>query len=323
MTPFRTSRLALGLLLAVLGVALTAHGQPVGAPVPVLPGGKKVKGKEKDDRDWTEAIHLPVLREAKSKIEAVNKYLDGKDTISAQRWDDIIGVLQGMLDDPTDNFVEIDGKGTKVSVRREVNRIIGSKFKSEGLDFYQRIAGPTAEQKFKAAEDDNDMLGIAEVSQRYLHTKAGAAATLRLAGWHLDRGRYMQAANTLKLFLLRDTKEELPPPLLFKAALTFKRAAGDPETAKQAQGYWDRFDKATGRADVVINTKTLTYAQLKAEYDKTVPVLRMYRRARLSGRTRRTTASRLGAPFLEPGSLYDYTPAPKDRPARPAGRRRC
>ena len=81
MTPFRLPRLTLGLLLAVLSVALTAHGQPVGAPVPVLPGGKKAKGKEKDDRDWTEAIHLPVLREAKSKIEAVNKYLDGKDPL--------------------------------------------------------------------------------------------------------------------------------------------------------------------------------------------------------------------------------------------------
>ena len=319
MTPFRLSRLSLGLLLAVLGVSLTAQGQPpVATPVPV--GGKKTKKGDKDDRDWTEAIHLPVLREAKSKIEAVNKYLDGKDTISAQRWEDIIGVLQGMLDDPTDNFVEIDGKGTKVSVRREVNRIIGTKFRTEGLDFYQRIAGPTAEQKFKMAEDENDMLGIAEVSQRYLHTKAGAAATLRLATWHLDRGRYMQAANTLKLFLLRDTKDELPPPLLFKAALTFKRAASDPETAKQAQAYWEKFEKATNKADVALNTKTLTYAQLKAEFDKTVPVARLFTAEHGLVRQNPTNngIGQGGTPFLEPRFVYDFTvPTPEFVPDTP------
>ena len=196
-------RVAFGLALlgAVLAVTLTADAQPRVAvtTTAVGPGGKK--GKEKDDRDWNEAIFLPVEREAKNKIDAVNKYLQGKEgTITPKLWEDIISVLQGLLDDPADKFVEIDGKGNKVSVKKEVNRIIGT-FNDDGRQFYQRIVGPTADQKFKQAVDENDMLLMAEVSTRYLHTKAGADATVRIGTWHLDRGRYAQAANAFRLFL--------------------------------------------------------------------------------------------------------------------------
>ena len=168
-----------------------------------------------------EPITLPVEREAKNKIDAVNKYLQGdkvKQPITAKLWDDIISVVQGMLDDPADKFVEIDNKGNKVSVKIEVNRIIGT-FDKDGMEFYQQKWGPTAEQKYKQAEEENDMQLMAEVATRYLHTKAGAAATIRLGTWHLDRGRYMQAGKILKQLLLRDPKNELPPELTYKAAL--------------------------------------------------------------------------------------------------------
>jgi hypothetical protein len=104
---------ALALCGAVLAVTLSADAQPrVVTTTTVGPGGQK--GKEKDDRDPTEAIYLPVEREAKNKIEAVNKYLQGKETITPKLWEDIISVLQGLLDDPADKFVEIDTKGNKV-----------------------------------------------------------------------------------------------------------------------------------------------------------------------------------------------------------------
>ncbi len=196
---------------------------------------KGKNGKDKDDRDWNEPITLPVEREAKNKIDAVNKYLQGdkvKNPITPKLWDDIISVLQGMLDDPADKFVEIDNKGNKVSVKREVNRIIGT-FDKSGLEFYQQIVGPTAEQKYKQAEEENDMLLMAEVSTRYLHTKAGAAATIRIGTWHLDRGRYAQAAHTFRMFALRNPDDELPAPLLFKAALAYKRQAASDPTLRQ------------------------------------------------------------------------------------------
>ena len=42
--------------------------------------------------------------------------------------------------------------------------------------YYQQKVGPNADQKFKQAVDDNDMLLMSEVSTRYLHTRAGAEA---------------------------------------------------------------------------------------------------------------------------------------------------
>ena len=42
----------------------------------------------KDDRDWNETIHLPVEREAKNKIDAVNKYLKGSEKITAKLWEE-------------------------------------------------------------------------------------------------------------------------------------------------------------------------------------------------------------------------------------------
>ena len=237
MSPLRP-RAAFGLALlgAVLAVTVTADAQPRAVKTATVVPGKK-GANEKDDRDWNEAIFLPVEREAKNKIDAVNKYLKGTEPITPKLWEDIISVLQGLLDDPADKFVEIDAKGNKVSVKKEVNRIIGT-FNDDGRQFYQRIVGPTADQKYKQAEDENDMLLMAEVSTRYLHTKAGAAATIRIGTWHLDRGRYAQAANTFRLFALRNPKDQLPADLLFKAALAYKRqAASDPTFAKEATRY--------------------------------------------------------------------------------------
>ncbi len=318
MTSLRKTRLLLGCLFVAITLGLTLSAQ--GQPVPTTPGIAPIKkgrtkgknGKEKDDRDWNEPITLPVEREAKNKIDAVNKYLQGdkvKNPITPKLWDDIISVLQGMLDDPADKFVEIDNKGNKVSVKREVNRIIGT-FDKEGLEFYQRIVGPTAEQKYKQAEEENDMLLMAEVSTRYLHTKAGAAATIRIGTWHLDRGRYAQAAHTFRMFALRNPDDELPAPLLFKAALAYKRQAGaDPTFAKEAAKFWSLFEKASNKGQVTIGSKTFEFAQLKSEYDKAVAAgPKIFHKE--WGLFRRDPSNNGvgsgGTPFLEPRFTYPY-----------------
>ena len=58
------------------------------------------------------------------------------------------------------------------------------------------------------------------------------AATVRIGTWHLDRGRYAQAANAFRMFALRNPNDKLDAPVLFKAALAYKRqAASDPTFA--------------------------------------------------------------------------------------------
>jgi outer membrane protein assembly factor BamB/tetratricopeptide (TPR) repeat protein len=293
----------------VLGLSLSAQGQPVPA-VTGTPGAKKGKKGEKDDRDWNEAIHLPVEREAKNKIDAVNKYLQGKpEDITPKLWEDIISVLQGMLDDPADKFVEIDNKGNKVSVKREVNRIIGT-FNDDGRQFYQRIVGPTADQKLKMAIEENDMLLMAEVSTRYLHTKAGAEATVKIGTWHLDRGRYAQAAHTFRMFMLRNPKDQLSADVLFRAALAYKRQEGaDPAFAKEAKKYWELFEKASNKGQVTIGKKDFTFEQLKSEFDRAVAAGPKVFHGEWGLFRRDPSNNGIGAggtPFLEPRFVYKY-----------------
>jgi outer membrane protein assembly factor BamB/tetratricopeptide (TPR) repeat protein len=289
-----------------LGITFSAQAQFTGA-VPAK--GTGTGTGTKDDRDWTETIHLPVEREAKNKIDAVNKYLQGKEKITPKLWEDIISVLQGMLDDPADKFVEIDGKGNKVSVKREVNRIIGT-FDDDGREFYQRHIGPTADQKYKMALEDNDMLLMAEVSTRYLHTKAGADATVRIGEWHLDRGRYAQAAHTFRMFALRNPKDELPTELLFRAALAFKRqSSSDATFLKEAEKYWALFEKASNKGQVAIKSKTLTFEQLKAEYERAVaagPKMFTSEWFVARGNPSNNGVGSGGTPFLEARFSYPY-----------------
>ena len=115
------------------------------------------------------------------------------------------------------------------------------------------------------------MLLMAEVSTRYLHSKAGAAATIRIGTWHLDRGRYAQAAHAFRMFALRNPKDELPADLAVQGRTRLQAAVGtDPTFAKEAARYWEMFEKASNKGQVTINSKTLTFEQLKAEYDKAV-----------------------------------------------------
>ena len=264
----------------------------------MAPAARRRTARTRTTATGTRPSTCPVEREAKNKIDAVNKYLQGKEgTITPKLWEDIIAVLQGLLDDPADKFVEIDGKGNKVSVKKEVNRIIGT-FDDDGRQFYQRIVGPTADQRFKQAKDENDMLLMAEVATRYLHTKAGADATLRIGTWHLDRGRYAQAANAFRMFALRNPKDELPPRPAVQGRPGLQ-AAGRvrPDVRQGGQRYWDLFEKASNKGQVTIENRTFTYDQLKAEYDKAVPARRSSAASgACSAGTRATTASARAAP---------------------------
>ncbi len=312
-TPLR-QRIIVGLFFfgATLALSWSAQGQPVGAPSTTTAKSKDAKDK-KDDRDWSESITLPVEREARNKIEAVQKYLTGKEPITAKLWDDIISVLQGMLADPTDKFVEVAdgaGKPSKVSVKIEVNRIIGT-FNEDGRQFYQRIVGPDAEDKLKRAVEEGDMGLMAEISQRFLHTKAGADATVRLGTWHLDRGRYQQAARTFKDLLTRNHKDELPAALLYKAALAYKRQGNDAEFKAAADKYWAMFEKVSDKGNVTFgaanNPMVIPFEKLKGEYDKVVAANRPMNSGEwilFRGNPANNGVGKGGTPFLEPRFTY-------------------
>ncbi|MFO0822363.1 MAG: hypothetical protein U0792_04480 [Gemmataceae bacterium] len=198
------------------------------------PGDKKKDDKEKkDDRppeDENIPFAFPYERDAKNQLEGARAYLTFKDP----PWGTICGFLQNILESKSDSFFNTyytaNGKKHlhRISVKTEANRIIAA-FPKEGLQFYQQAYGGAASALLDDAIKANyDIPMLAEVSQRYFHTKAGAEATILLASLYLERGNYLEAAQGFdRLFTRMNAEDFLTPRTLFKVAKAFKRS-GDP-----------------------------------------------------------------------------------------------
>lgn len=262
----------LGVAALTLSAAFPTFAQVIikpgpGIPVPVDPSNPMNPPKDKP-KDGPAGIDLPIDEKARARFDAVLSYLNGKDPINARTWEDIIGVLQTMLDNEQDRILPPDKSGAMPSIRREANRIIGL-FPPEGKQFYERIKGPDARETLNKAIEENNWEVVGHVAQRYLHTKAGAEANILIGTYFLDRGKYTDAALRFRDFLAtRPAGEELPPSVLFKAALAFKRQSNDPDFAKSAQKYWDLFEKAAGKNKVTLGNKEFTVEDLRRTFDK-------------------------------------------------------
>ncbi len=320
MSPIRNSRILLGVVGFLTAALLTqiTLGQVKKVAVPPLPS--KDKEPDKDLRS-TDAFGLNISENAKKKINSVKKHLAGKDEMPAEDWKDIIFALQSLLDEQRDSLYEtaiLDDKGRDtgklrpVSVRLEVNRIIGT-FPKQGREFYQGEVGPVAADALKQANAANNFTQLAEISERYFHTKAGAEATVLLGKYYLDRGRYSAASRTFERFTERNPDEVIAPRVLFMAALANKRLAleagarSDEPTRKRyeviAENYWARLSKEIGNKDVTISGRKLTLAQLETEYKKPLSLSKPLNQndwASPRGNTANNAQGKGSRPFLEP-----------------------
>ncbi len=274
---------------------------------------KKEKEKKKEE-ETIESFNLELNREASSKMEAIRSYL--KPGIKTP-WDTLIEAAQKLLEEPKDSFIEVEQfdsksgriKKNKVSLKTEVNRLIGS-FDKTGRDMYQLMYGPRADAKLKQAIEQGNRDMLAEVSETYLHTKAGTEAVIRLGSWHLDRGRYIQAALTFQKLLLRNEEDKLDPSIYFKAALAFKKL-GDGNTSKE---YWNRLTNAMGnKNELKIEGRTFTLDQLQKYYDQTkvATAILMNEKEWLvspGGNLLRNARGIGGRPFMEPRFINRLLP---------------
>src|SRR5205085_7066850 len=113
----------------------------------------------------------------------------------------------------------------RISVKTEANRIIAA-FPKTGLEFYQQQYGATASTLLDDAIKANyDIPTLADLSQRFFHTKAGAEATILLGSAYLERGNYLESAYAFERLFGRAGHEDFLTPLtLFKACIAFKRS---------------------------------------------------------------------------------------------------
>ena len=249
----------------------------------------------------------PALRARRHEpIAGAREYLSFK----APPWNTIVPLLQNILNAKSDSFFNIKDKAgaarrtRRISVKTEANRIIAA-FPKEGLEFYQQSFGQDAANLLgEAVKQNYDLAMLADLSQRYFHTKAGAEGTVLLASLYLERGNYLEAAFSFERLLARPNSDDvLTPRTLFKAALAFRRS-GDPHHKALAQSTTDLLHKATLRNGVPIGRKTYSFEQLKAELERPITSIRAtYTVGEWSGRYGNAQRSGLvdgGPPFLVP-----------------------
>ena len=258
----RLRRVLLGTVLALIGglVAIPAASQAqVKAMQKMIPAPQPAEA----EKPFTDAVTLPVDREARRLIQAAQDYIKKKE------WRIASECLQSLLENREDSFLEVEtnsepGKTEKrrVSVRTEANRLIGE-LPPDGLEFYQVQYGQAAEARLKEALEKNDSSILAEVALRYLHTQAGGDATALLATYHLDRGSYLMAASVLRTALEPRRCREALRPLALQSCLAFKHA-GDTAAADRI---WKRIADKAARGELNFGKQKVTLDQLRAELE--------------------------------------------------------
>jgi outer membrane protein assembly factor BamB len=287
------------LLLSLLAVNPVASQQkPV--PIPTV-DGKDPKAVRTDNSQFT----IPEQRDAREQLKAVMDYLERANI----PWDVVTGTAQRLLDAKSDSFFRLkDAKGNEtgnvVSVKAKVNEIL-AKLPKEGRQFYEQEFGPAALDLLKKAVDANyDRLMLADVSQRYFHTKAGGQAALILANVDLEAGQYVEAAYGYQRLTDRpDAAEYLTPRVLLKAAIAMRRS-GDPRRGEEAGKLFELMEKNFPRDGLAMGRKVYSLEEIKKEYDRVVDLGQgrnadLYLTNRL-GNAAHTSLAEGGTPFLDP-----------------------
>lgn len=309
----------LSLVVALLGVLTLgprlARGQLKAVPVPAAPPAAVPPGKDKGQA--INVMTFPSDRDAKQMIEAVQQYLKEFEAKPDKApWDKICFAAQQVLDAKSDSFFELAKKGDDsgkyhgVSAKAEANRLIGQ-FPSEGRQFYQFTYGPEAQKLLTQSVDAGYDRGVlADVSLRYFHTKAGAQATLLLAGFHLERGNFSEAAYSFERLLARpDADDLLTPRTLFKVIVALKR--GGSVQSEAIDKLWARLEKKFPRDGLLIGRKSYSLDDLRQEASRPFETLfgrvgETYAATRY-GNASHTAVADGGAPFLDPAFAVSMT----------------
>lgn len=208
-------------------------GQP--QVLPGLPLLKRLLGgnpQAKVDADqFTSNVKLPMDPRAKRRLDEAQR------RITAQDWTNAIRLLQSLLDSPEDVFLQDEGTRL-ISVRAEANRLLGE-LPKEGKQFYEQEYGVTARTLLRKGQATGDADIFAAVAQRYLHTEAGAEAAAMLGSYHLDQGQYIVAALWFDRLIDRfGGPRNVPPIVLYRAALAHERSSSDKDRKERRDELW-------------------------------------------------------------------------------------
>jgi outer membrane protein assembly factor BamB len=195
-----------------------------------------------------------------------------RDLLAREAWLEATDILQSLLDTSEDALVPVKHAGTDgkevtswTGLRAEAARLLGT-LPAAGRKLYEARYGPRARAGLVEARDAGDADLVAEVVRRYPHTAAGIEGLTLLGSYHLDRARYLLAACCFECLLDRAGTDDLPPAVLFHAALAFRRAG----ITARAEQTWQRVI-ARAPAGLRLGGRSLSLADLKRILDRDEP----------------------------------------------------
>jgi outer membrane protein assembly factor BamB len=281
-------RICFVLLGSAVGVASLICLARVPAQAPVNPPPTRPT--------FSHIVSLPTDSDRELLLAKVQEHIRAKD------WADVAVALQQLNDEAHDVFVprrdkEADGQEIIrwVSSRAQANRVLAT-LPPDGRAFYETIHGPKAGESLRQAKKTNDPHLLAQITERYRHTRAGAEAAELLGTYYLDRGQYGIAARCFQ-DLINDSMAKRTPATLYKAALAFQ---GNGETTK-AEETWKRLT-VSAPDGIRVGDRLVGLAELKNGFQQPKPATSAGLTAwtMFRGDPSRSASSAAGAPRLQP-----------------------
>ncbi len=137
----------------------------------------------------------------------------------------------GIILETTEDFFLPGNAPVRRSLRLEAQGLLG-RMPRAGRDLYELEYGARARQMLGEAAVAGDPAGLAEVSRRFFHTRAGYEATLLLGLYHLDHTSPLAGALTLQRLQEVSAAADFEPALSLSLATCWLRA-GMPDKARQ------------------------------------------------------------------------------------------
>ena len=166
--------------------------------------------------------------------------------IERQRYAEAVRCLGAILESPQDYFFHPDrGDAGPRSLKAEAQRLLGQ-MSRQGSQLYELQYGTRARQLLDEAAAAGDAAGLAEVSRRFFHTRAGHEATLLLGLYQMDHGRPLAGALALeRLQEASPDADQFEPALSVALAICWIRAGNAEKAARTLARLEQRHPQAT------------------------------------------------------------------------------
>ena len=216
-------------------------------------------------------VFLPAPRELKQQLSRAKRYLE------EQSYSDAVSELGSLLNNPEaeDFFIDTrSAEGTTASLKAEALRLLGT-MPEKGRQSYELQFGAEARRMLIDSVAEGDIQKLTEVSRKFFHTQAGYEAAILLGRHHLDRGRPLAAALSLKRVSDSLVAREFEPELSVTLAVAWLQAG----SRGKAETVLVELKKKLPRASIGIGPKQVQLfdddAQALAWLEQNVGALRL------------------------------------------------